>query len=158
MIVDYHLHLRDDHGAVAHGVDAVAPFLETALARGVNEIGFTEHVYYFRQTAEIWDVPYLSERCVYDLDAYCDAVLEAKRAGLLNRGQLLGNLLAGTVVGVVAIPLAMAFAIASGARPEQGLYTAIIAGLCTALFGGTRVQISGPTGAFIAVLLSLIHI
>ncbi len=80
------------------------------------------------------------------------AILEAKRAGLLNRGQLLGNLLAGTVVGVVAIPLAMAFAIASGARPEQGLYTAIIAGLCTALFGGTRVQISGPTGAFIAVL------
>jgi SulP family sulfate permease len=46
----------------------------------------------------------------------------------------------------------MAFAIASGARPEQGLYTAIVGGLCTALFGGTRLQISGPTGAFIAVL------
>ena len=80
------------------------------------------------------------------------AILEAKRAGLLVRSQFLGNLLAGTIVGVVAIPLAMAFAIASGARPEQGLYTAIIAGLCTALFGGTRAQISGPTGAFIAVL------
>jgi hypothetical protein len=46
----------------------------------------------------------------------------------------------------------MAFAIASGARPEQGLYTAIVAGLCTSLFGGTRLQVSGPTGAFIAVL------
>lgn len=80
------------------------------------------------------------------------AILEAKRAGLLVRGQFLGNLLAGTVVGVVALPLAMAFAIASGARPEQGLYTAIVAGLCTALFGGTRAQISGPTGAFVAVL------
>lgn len=55
-------------------------------------------------------------------------------------------------MGVVALPLAMAFAIASGARPEQGLYTAIVAALLTSLFGGTRVQISGPTGAFIAVL------
>jgi sulfate permease, SulP family len=60
--------------------------------------------------------------------------------------------MAGCIVGVVAVPLAMAFAIASGARPEQGLYTAIVAGLCTSLFGGTRLQISGPTGAFIAVL------
>jgi SulP family sulfate permease len=80
------------------------------------------------------------------------AILEAHRSGLLTWRALPGNLLAGTIVGVVAIPLAMAFAIASGARPEQGLYTGIIAGLCTALFGGTRVQISGPTGAFIAVL------
>jgi len=80
------------------------------------------------------------------------AILEAKRAGLLTRGHLLGNLVAGTIVGIVALPLAMAFAIASGARPEQGLYTAIVAGLATALFGGTRLQISGPTGAFVAVL------
>ena len=82
MIVDYHLHLRDDHERVTHTRAAVVPFVEAALARGVDEIGFTEHVYYFRETAEIWDVPYLSERCVYDLDAYCDAVLEAKRDGL----------------------------------------------------------------------------
>jgi sulfate permease, SulP family len=80
------------------------------------------------------------------------AILESYRAGLLARTHLWRNLVAGIVVGVVALPLAMAFAIASGARPEQGLYTAIIAGLCTALFGGTRLQISGPTGAFIAVL------
>jgi SulP family sulfate permease len=80
------------------------------------------------------------------------AILEAYRAGLLVRANLQRNLVAGVVVGVVALPLAMAFAIASGARPEQGLYTAIIAGLCTSLFGGTRLQISGPTGAFIAVL------
>src|SRR5580658_4579650 len=80
------------------------------------------------------------------------ALLQAKTAGLWSRGHIRNNLLAGLVVGVVALPLAMAFAIASGARPEQGLYTAIVAGLCTSLFGGTRVQISGPTGAFIAVL------
>ena len=80
------------------------------------------------------------------------AILEAHRAGILVRGQILDNLVAGIVVGIVAIPLAMAFAIASGARPEQGLYTAIVAGLATALFGGTRLQISGPTGAFVAVL------
>ena len=81
MIVDYHMHLRDEAGNIAFTPRA-GPFVETALARGVHEIGFTEHVYYFRQTAEIWDVPYLSERCVYDLDDYVGAVLEAKRAGL----------------------------------------------------------------------------
>jgi SulP family sulfate permease len=80
------------------------------------------------------------------------AILESYRAGLLVRANFWRNVLAGVIVGVVALPLAMAFAIASGARPEQGLYTAIVAGLCTSLFGGTRLQISGPTGAFIAVL------
>jgi SulP family sulfate permease len=80
------------------------------------------------------------------------ALLQAKADGLWARGQIRNNVLAGIVVGVVALPLAMAFAIASGARPEQGLYTAIVAGLLTSIFGGTRVQISGPTGAFVAVL------
>jgi len=81
------------------------------------------------------------------------AVLEAWRAGLFRREQWLPNLAAGAVVGVVAIPLAMAFAIAAGAKPEQGLYTAIVAGLVVTLLGGSRVQIAGPTGAF-AVLLA----
>jgi sulfate permease, SulP family len=80
------------------------------------------------------------------------ALLEAKAAGLWSRKHIANNVLAGLVVGVVALPLAMAFAIASGARPEQGLHTAIIACLLTSLFGGTRLQIAGPTGAFIAVL------
>ena len=83
------------------------------------------------------------------------ALLEARRAGLLTRAQFAPNLVAGLVVGVVAMPLAMAFAIASGATPAQGLYTAIVAGLATSLLGGTRVQISGPTGAFIAVLAGI---
>ncbi|MEQ1581284.1 MAG: SulP family inorganic anion transporter [Steroidobacteraceae bacterium] len=80
------------------------------------------------------------------------ALLEAHRAGLFKRGHILNNVVAGVIVGIVAIPLAMAFAIASGAKPEQGLYTAIVAGLLTTTLGGTRLQISGPTGAFIAVL------
>jgi SulP family sulfate permease len=80
------------------------------------------------------------------------ALLQARAAGLFSRSQLRNNVLAGVVVGIVALPLAMAFAIASGARPEQGLYTAIVAAFLTSIFGGTRVQISGPTGAFIAVL------
>ncbi|CAM8658722.1 SUL1 Sulfate permease and related transporters (MFS superfamily) [Oxalobacteraceae bacterium] len=80
------------------------------------------------------------------------ALLEAHRAGLLSRSHWLPNVVAGLVVGVVALPLAMAFAIASGARPEQGIYTAIIGGGLIAILGGSRVQIAGPTGAFIAIL------
>jgi SulP family sulfate permease len=83
------------------------------------------------------------------------ALLEAHRAGLLGGAHFTRNLVAGLVVGIVAMPLAMAFAIASGATPAQGLYTAIVAGLATSLLGGTRVQISGPTGAFIAVLAGI---
>ena len=80
------------------------------------------------------------------------AILEARHAGLLARAHWLPNIVAGLVVGVVALPLAMAFAIASGARPEQGIYTAIIGGGLISLLGGSRLQIAGPTGAFIAIL------
>lgn len=83
------------------------------------------------------------------------AILEAKRAGLLSKKHWLNNILAGVIVGVVALPLAMAFAIASGAKPEQGLYTAIIAGGLTSLLGGSRLQIAGPTGAFIVILAGI---
>ncbi len=83
------------------------------------------------------------------------ALLEARKAGLFRRGEIWRNVIAGVIVGVVALPLAMAFAIASGAKPEQGLYTAIVAGLAASVLGGTRVQVSGPTGAFIAVLAGI---
>ncbi|WP_124948653.1 SulP family inorganic anion transporter [Sulfuriferula thiophila] len=82
-------------------------------------------------------------------------LLEAQRAGLFNRRDLVKNLMAGVIVGIVALPLAMAFAIASGAKPEQGIYTAIIAGFFAAVLGGSRVQISGPTGAFIVILAAI---
>lgn len=80
------------------------------------------------------------------------AVKEAARAGLFKPEHWLRNVVAGVVVGVVALPLAMAFAIASGVKPEQGIYTAIVAGLVVSLFGGSRIQIAGPTGAFIVIL------
>ena len=83
------------------------------------------------------------------------AALESWRAGLFHRRHLVRNIAAGVVVGVVALPLAMAFAIASGARPEQGIYTGIVAGVLAALFGSSRVSISGPTGAFIAILAGI---
>ncbi len=83
------------------------------------------------------------------------ALTEARRAGLFSRSHWLPNIVAGIVVGVVALPLAMAFAIASGARPEQGIYTAIIGGALISVFGGSRVQIAGPTGAFIAILAGI---
>jgi SulP family sulfate permease len=80
------------------------------------------------------------------------AIWEAQKAGLLQRNQWLPNIVAGVIVGIVALPLAMAFAIASGAKPEQGLYTAIIAGLLVSVLGGSRLQIAGPTGAFVVIL------
>ncbi|WP_137807967.1 SulP family inorganic anion transporter [Pseudomonas sp. G(2018)] len=80
------------------------------------------------------------------------AIGEAWKTGLLGRGHWLRNIVSGVIVGVVALPLAMAFAIASGVKPEQGIYTAIIGGLLVSLFGGSRLQIAGPTGAFIVIL------
>ncbi|MBD0786207.1 STAS domain-containing protein [Vibrio sp. Y2-5] len=84
------------------------------------------------------------------------AIYESHKAGLLKSKHWLNNLSAGLIVGVVALPLAMAFAIASGVKPEQGIYTAIIAGLIVSLFGGSRVQIAGPTGAFIVILAGIV--
>ena len=84
MIVDYHMHLRrSGNGSeeIDHTVEALERYVETAAQRGVDEIGFTEHVYYFRETRELWTHPYYVERCVHDLDAYCHAVLEGKRRG-----------------------------------------------------------------------------
>jgi SulP family sulfate permease len=83
------------------------------------------------------------------------ALFDAQRAGLLQRDHWKANILSGIVVGVVALPLAMAFAIASGAKPEQGIYTAIVAGLVVSVTGGSRVQIAGPTGAFIVILAGI---
>ena len=80
---------------------------------------------------------------------------EAWNAGLFRQEHWLPNIISGIIVGVVALPLAMAFAIASGVKPEQGIYTAIIAGLAVSLFGGSRLQIAGPTGAFIVILAAI---
>jgi sulfate permease, SulP family len=74
-----------------------------------------------------------------------------------TRGQFLADLIAGTIVGIVALPLAIAFAIASGLTPERGLYTAIIAGFIISALGGSRVQIGGPTGAFVVIVYGIVQ-
>lgn len=71
--------------------------------------------------------------------------------------KLVADASAGLLVGIVALPLAIAFAIASGVKPEQGLYTAIVAGFIASILGGSRVQISGPTGAFIVVIYGVVQ-
>ena len=74
-----------------------------------------------------------------------------------NGGQFGQDALAGVIVGIVAIPLAIAFGISSGVGPTEGLVTAIIAGLLISLFGGSKVQIGGPTGAFIVIIYGIIQ-
>jgi SulP family sulfate permease len=74
-----------------------------------------------------------------------------------NRAQFGADLTAGLIVGVVALPLAIAFAIASGVTPDRGLYTAVIAGLIISALGGSRVQIGGPTGAFVVIVYGIVQ-
>ena len=74
-----------------------------------------------------------------------------------DRRQFTTDLLAGVIVGIVALPLAIAFGIASGVTPEKGIITAIVAGLIVSFFGGSKVQIGGPTGAFIIIIYGIIQ-
>lgn len=74
-----------------------------------------------------------------------------------SREQLIRDLTAGVIVGVVAIPLSIAFAIASGVTPDRGLYTAIVAGFIISALGGSRVQIGGPTGAFVVIVYGIVQ-
>ncbi|CAM3198588.1 SulP family inorganic anion transporter [Rhodothermus bifroesti] len=87
--------------------------------------------------------------------------LEPKLLTVLREGytkeQFIKDLSAGVIVGIVALPLAIAFAIASGVKPEQGLYTAIVAGFLISCFSGSRVQIGGPTGAFIVIVYGIVQ-
>jgi SulP family sulfate permease len=73
-----------------------------------------------------------------------------------GRQTLTSDLIAGLTVGVVALPLAMAFGIASGVTPQAGIYTAILGGFLVSLFGGSRIQIGGPTGAFVVIVAGII--
>ena len=87
--------------------------------------------------------------------------LEPKLLTVFKEGytfkQFQGDLMGGLTVGVVALPLAIALAIASGVKPEQGLYTAIVAGFVIAILGGSRLQISGPTGAFVVIVYGIVQ-
>jgi histidinol-phosphatase (PHP family) len=86
VIVDYHMHLRredsDDIAQTDHTVEAVERYVAAARAVGIEEIGISEHVYYFRETRPFWHVPLELEHCVLPLEPYVDAILEAKQRGL----------------------------------------------------------------------------
>ncbi|MGE3577968.1 MAG: SulP family inorganic anion transporter, partial [Vicinamibacterales bacterium] len=82
-------------------------------------------------------------------------LVESLRDGY-SRESLLNDLLAGLTVGLVALPLAMAFAIASGVPPQNGVYCAVVAGFAISALGGSRVQIGGPTGAFVVVVSGIV--
>lgn len=90
-----------------------------------------------------------------------DPIFKTKFFTLLKEGisrkQILNDISAGVIVGIVALPLAIAFAIASGVSPDKGLVTAIIAGLIISVLGGSRVQIGGPTGAFIVIVYAIVQ-
>ena len=75
----------------------------------------------------------------------------------ISKKQIIQDIISGSIVGIVALPLAIAFAVASGVSPEKGIITAIIAGFIISIFGGSRVQIGGPTGAFIIILYGIIQ-
>lgn len=89
-------------------------------------------------------------------DAFTPVLWTVFREGY-TRHDFVKDLLAGLIVGVISLPLAIAFAIASGVSPGQGMVTAIIAGVVTALLGGSRVQVSGPTGAFIVIIYGIVQ-
>ena len=74
-----------------------------------------------------------------------------------NREIFTADLMAGLIVGIVALPLAIAFGIASGVSPSQGILTAIIGGFIVSALGGSKVQIGGPTGAFIVIIYGIVN-
>ena len=82
MIVDYHIHLREVGHRVSHAVETVERWVEAAADRGIGELGFTEHVYYFVETRPLWTVPYHLDHCHVSIKPYVEALLEAKRRGL----------------------------------------------------------------------------
>ncbi len=89
-----------------------------------------------------------------NLQTWRPALVESLRS--YDRHALVADLVAGLTVGVVALPLAMAFGIASGVTPQAGIYTAIVGGFLVSLLGGSRIQIGGPTGAFVVIVAGII--
>ncbi len=91
------------------------------------------------------------------LNDFTPKLVSMLRGGLISKEQAIKDVFAGITVGIVALPLAIAFAIASGVSPDKGLITAIIGGIIISLLGGSRVQIGGPTGAFIVIVYAIVQ-
>jgi histidinol-phosphatase (PHP family) len=82
VIVDYHLHLRAPDETLDHTIAGVERFIDAAAERGIDEIGFTEHVYYFQETRGLWTTPYHLKHCRHSIEPYVEAVTEAKGQGM----------------------------------------------------------------------------
>ncbi len=91
-----------------------------------------------------------------NFDPFYPKIVQVFRGGY-SVSELIRDIIAGITVGIVAMPLAMAFAIGSGVTPIQGLYTAIIAGILIGFLGGSRFQVSGPTGAFVIIIYGIVY-
>jgi SulP family sulfate permease len=96
----------------------------------------------------------MTKRTRFSLGMFTPKLVQCLRT--YTRADLVNDLIAGLTVGLVALPLAMAFAISSGVKPEAGIYTAIIAGLVVSALGGSRCQIGGPTGAFVVIVAGIV--
>lgn len=84
-------------------------------------------------------------------------IKKRKENNLLTKEKIIKDIIAGIIVGIIALPLSVALGISSGVSPEKGLITAIIAGFCIAVFGGSCVQIGGPTGAFVVIVYGIVQ-
>ena len=93
---------------------------------------------------------------LFDFHEFTPKLFTLLKLGI-GKEQLTKDVVSGIIVGIVALPLAIAFAIASGVSPEKGLITAVVAGIITSALGGSRVQIGGPTGAFIIIVLGIVN-
>src|SRR4051812_17697605 len=89
------------------------------------------------------------------VNAWLPKLLVVLREGYTGK-DFAADLVAGLTVGLVALPLAMAFGIASGVTPQAGIYTAVVAGFLISALGGSRTQIGGPTGAFVAIVFGIV--
>src|SRR5690554_5973857 len=113
---------------------------------------------YFASIDHAFNSSYL---CMFLLSKMANSIFKPKLFTVLKEGysgkKFSADVLAGTVVGIVALPLAIAFAVASGVSPDRGLITAVVAGFLISFLGGSRVQIGGPTGAFIVIVYSILN-
>ena len=105
MLVDYHMHLRgpDDSALGPYSADRAEEYVEQARRARIGEIGFSDHVYYFRQGEHLWEIPWMLERCSDDLDEYVNAVLEAKSRGLPVKLGLEVDYFPGIEVGIAEL-------------------------------------------------------
>ena len=102
------------------------------------------------------EIPTFKKKNLLDFNEFKPKLFTLLKRGI-DKEQLSKDIISGIIVGIVALPLAIAFSIASGVSPEKGLITAIVAGFIISALGGSRVQIGGPTGAFIIIVVGIVH-